>query len=118
MELGNGIVRTPRGLTVAGTRITLYAIMDYVVAGWSPERIEAWLPLSRDQVDCALAYIDAHRDEVEVEYQQVLREAEETRAYWEERNRRRMGDARSRPLSPEKAALMERIRRHREHVAA
>ena len=28
------VVRTPRGLTIAGTRITLYDVMDYLTAGW------------------------------------------------------------------------------------
>ena len=27
------VVRTERGLTIAGTRITLYDVMDYVTAG-------------------------------------------------------------------------------------
>ena len=34
-----------------------------------------------------LDYIHLHRKEVEEEYQEVLRSAEETRKYWEERNR-------------------------------
>jgi hypothetical protein len=33
------VVRTSRGLSVAGTRITLYSIMDCVVAGWPPKLI-------------------------------------------------------------------------------
>ena len=36
-----------------------------------------------------LAYLEAHRDEVEQEYQQVVRQAEENRNYWEKRNRDR-----------------------------
>jgi len=34
------IVRTSRGLSIAGTRITLYQVMDYVKAGWPPELIQ------------------------------------------------------------------------------
>ncbi|WP_333204305.1 hypothetical protein [Microcoleus sp. S28C3] len=30
------IIRTERGLTIAGTRITIYDIMDYVTAQYPP----------------------------------------------------------------------------------
>jgi uncharacterized protein (DUF433 family) len=83
------IIRTERGLSIAGTRITLYAIMDYVAAGWPPKLIRDRLNLSDEQVASALEYIDTHRAEVEAEYQQVLQAAEESRTYWEERNRER-----------------------------
>lgn len=33
-----------------------------------------------------IAYIEANREEIEIEYQDVLRYAEEVREYWEERN--------------------------------
>ena len=39
------IIRTERGLTIAGTRITLYDVMDHLVAGWTPKLILNWLPL-------------------------------------------------------------------------
>jgi hypothetical protein len=31
------IIRTERGLTIAGTRITLYDVMDYVTAQYPPK---------------------------------------------------------------------------------
>lgn len=33
------IIRTERGLTIAGTRITLYKLMDYIHAGYPPKLI-------------------------------------------------------------------------------
>jgi uncharacterized protein (DUF433 family) len=91
MTLGaNGqaaIIRTERGLTVAGTRITLYDVMDYVTAQYPPKFIRAILSLTDEQVNAALFYIEAHRPEVEAEYQLVLKEAEELRQYYEEQNR-------------------------------
>jgi hypothetical protein len=33
----SGIIRTERGLTLAGTRITLYDVMDYVTAKYPPK---------------------------------------------------------------------------------
>jgi uncharacterized protein (DUF433 family) len=81
------IVRTERGLTIARTRITLYDVMDYLVAGRPREFILNWLPLTEEQLDAALVYIEKNRDEVEAEYQEVLATAEEIRQYWEEKNR-------------------------------
>ena len=87
------ILRTPRGLSVGNTRITVYDILDYTRAGWPPHLIASWLNLPQDRVQAALAYIDAHKDAVEEEYHGVLREAEESRAYWESRNRGRITKA-------------------------
>ena len=33
------VVRTERGLSISGTRKTLYQVMDYVAAGWPPKLI-------------------------------------------------------------------------------
>ena len=82
-----GIIRTERGLSIAGTRITLYDVMDYVTAEYPPKFIRGMLNLTDEQVNAALSYIEANRAEVEAEYQTVLKEAEEIRQYWEERNR-------------------------------
>ena len=42
-----GIVRrTDRGLCLAGRRVTLYLIMDYLKADWPPHLIRHWLDLS------------------------------------------------------------------------
>ena len=91
------IVRTERGLTLKGTRITLDYIMDFLVAGDPPERIRDSLAITDEQVAAALAYIDAHRAEVEAEYQEVLRNAEEIRQYWDERNRERLAQIAANP---------------------
>jgi uncharacterized protein (DUF433 family) len=83
------VVCTEHGLTIAGSRLTLYDVMDYVVAGWPPAQIRDWLRLTDEQMRDAMAYIAAHRAEVEQEYQDVLQRAEEERRYREERNRER-----------------------------
>lgn len=104
------VIRTERGLSITGTRITLYDIMDYLTAGWPIGEIRAILPaLSDEQFRIALDYIEAHRPEVEAEYQQVLAQAEENRRYWEERNRQRPAHIESQPLSPEVLALRARL---------
>ena len=45
-------------------------------------------------------YIEHHRTEVEAEYQLVLRQAEETRRYWEARNRERLAEIAAMPPKP------------------
>jgi len=84
------IIRTERGLTIAGTRITLYDVMDHLAAGWTPKLILNWLPLTEEQINAAISYIDSHRAEVEAEYQTVLQTAQEMREYWEDKNRERL----------------------------
>jgi uncharacterized protein (DUF433 family) len=81
------VVRTSRGLSIAGTRITLYSIMDYIKAGWPPKLIRDWLNLTDKQIEDVMNYVDMHREEVEAEYQLVLQQAEENERYWREYNR-------------------------------
>jgi uncharacterized protein (DUF433 family) len=83
------IIRTERGLTIAGTRITIYDVMDHLMAGWTPKLIRNWLPLTEDQLNAALAYIETNSIEVEAEYQTVLQETQEIRQYWESKARER-----------------------------
>lgn len=94
------VIRTSRGLSIAGTRITLYAIMDYVKADWPPRLIRNLFNLTDQQIADVMAYIETHRAEVEGEYQQVLQQAEEDRKYWEERNRERLTEIAVRPPKP------------------
>src|SRR5690349_5005581 len=95
------VVRTERGLTVAGTRITLYDVMDYLTAGWPPTLIRDRLNLSADQIADVMAYIESNRSDVETEYERVLALAAENRQYWEERNRERFARIGAPPPSPE-----------------
>jgi uncharacterized protein (DUF433 family) len=96
----NIIVRTSRGLTIAGTRITLYTIMDHLKDEWPPHLIQDWFNLTEEQIQGALAYIEAHQEEVETEYQQVLKEAEETEQYWREYNREHFAKVAAMPPLP------------------
>ena len=110
------IVQTSRGPSVAGTRIALYDILDYVDNGWPPHLIAACLNLSPEQVRAALDYIETHHAEVEAQYQQVLREAKENRAYWEERNRDRLEQIGRLAPTSEKATIKDRLRMRREQL--
>jgi|SRR5215218_4149779 len=104
-----GIARTERGLVIAGTRLTLYDVMDYVTQDWPPKLIRDWLNLTDGQIRDVMEYITEHRAEVEEEYQEVLREAEEERRYWEDRNRERFAQIAAMPRKPEYAAIHAKI---------
>ena len=103
------IIRTERGLSIAGTRITLYDIMDYVTAQYPPKFIRGLFDLTEEQINAALAYIEANRDTVETEYQMVLKEAEELRLY-EEKNRDLIARIAAQPPKPGTEAAWEKLR--------
>src|SRR5438067_9376633 len=86
------VIRTGRGLTIAGTRITLYQVMDYLKDDWPPHLVQHWLGITEEQMADVMAYIGGHREEVEAEYDLVMRQAEERRKYWEARNRERLAE--------------------------
>ncbi|WP_013325186.1 DUF433 domain-containing protein [Gloeothece verrucosa] len=104
------IIRTERGLTIAGTRITLYDVMDYVTAGYPLKFIRGLFDLTEEQINAALAYIEANPSEVETEYQQVLKEAEELRQYYEEQNRELIAKIAAQPPKPGTEAAWEKLR--------
>ncbi len=92
--------------------------MDYVVEGWSSERIQSWFNLTEKQVRDALCYIEENRAEVEAEYQSVLEYAEELRQYWEERNKERFAQIASMPRKPEQERLWAKLEAHRAKLKA
>jgi uncharacterized protein (DUF433 family) len=103
------IIRTERGLSIAGTRITLYDIMDYVTAQYPPKFIRGLFDLTEAQINSALAYIEANRADVEAEYQMVLKEAEELRLYYEEKNRDLIARIAAQPPKPGEEAIRAKL---------
>ena len=112
------ILRTERGLTIVGTRITLYDVMDYVIEQYPSKFIRAMLDLTDEQVNAALSYIEAHRTEVEAEYQIVLKEAEELRQYYEEQNRERIDRIAARPPKPGTEAIRAKLQARKAKLQA
>jgi uncharacterized protein (DUF433 family) len=103
------IIRTERGLTISGTRITLYDVMDYVTAEYPPKFIRGLFNLTDEQINVALSYIETNRAEVEAEYQIVLKEAEELRHYYEQRNRDLIARLATKPPKPGMEAAWEKL---------
>jgi len=112
MVASNGqaaILRTERGLTISGTRITLYDVMDYVTAQYPPKFIQGLFELTAEQMNAASAYIEANRAAVEAEYQIVLKEAEELRQYYEEKNRDLIAQLAAQPPKPGQEAVRAKL---------
>jgi uncharacterized protein (DUF433 family) len=103
------IIYTNRGLTIAGTRITLYDVMDYFTAGYPSKLICEKLCLTDAQVDAALSYIKVHQAEVEAEYQQVLQIAEDNQQYWRERNREHFARVAVKPAKSGQEAIRAKL---------
>jgi uncharacterized protein (DUF433 family) len=103
------IIRTERGLTISGTRMTLYDVMDFLKAEYSPKLIRNKFNLTDDEINAALSYIEANRAQIETEYQQVLQTRAEIRSYWENRNRERLDRIAMMPHKPGQEALWAKL---------
>ena len=65
------IINRGRGPEIAGTRITVYDIMDYA-SSRSVNAIATQFRLSTEQVQCALQYIEKNKEEVAAAYRSIL----------------------------------------------
>ena len=103
------IIRTERGLTISGTRITLYDVIELLKAKYPTKLIQDRLNLSQEQINTALLYIQAHSTQLETEYQEVLRTREEIYRYWQEKNKEKFAKIASMPKKLAKNKLWERL---------
>jgi uncharacterized protein (DUF433 family) len=103
------IHRTERGLTIAGTRTSLYDVIDFLKAEYPPKLIRDIFNLTDTQINAALTYIEEYQIQVEAEYQEVLQTREEIRQYWEDHNRDRFARIAATSRTPEQAALWAKI---------
>ncbi|MGA1623466.1 MAG: DUF433 domain-containing protein, partial [Synechocystis sp.] len=99
--------------TIAGTRITLYDIMDYLQAQYPPKFIQEIFELTEAQLSVALAYIETNKESINLEYQEILKSAAETRHYWEQKNRERLEQIASAPAHPGYEAVRAKLQQRR-----
>jgi uncharacterized protein (DUF433 family) len=66
------IIDRGRGPEIAGTRITVYNILDFHLEGDHHSFIALQFGLSSRQVLAAIAYYEQHKEEVMAEYQKIL----------------------------------------------
>lgn len=110
------VIRTSRGLSIAGTRITLYSLLDYLHAGWPPHLIRDEFSLTDHQMAEVMKYIEIHHSEVEAEYQAVLQQAEENRQYWEARNKEHLARIAALPPKPGQEELRAKLQAAKEKL--
>jgi uncharacterized protein (DUF433 family) len=104
------VVETPRGPSIAGTRITVYSMMDYIKAQWSKEEILQVTPrITAEQLDAVYEYIEQHRDAVEQEYERILRREAAERAEAEKFMRERTPDLFDIPPEELRRRLIRRL---------
>ena len=103
------VVRTERGLTVGGTRLTIYSLIDWFKASHSDEFVVQSYRITPEQLADVHRYIEEHPDEGEAEYQEVLRQAAEYQRYWEERNKPLFERIKNTPPTPEQAARRAKL---------
>src|SRR5262252_4483009 len=60
------------GPKIAGTRITVYTVLDYLRAGRTRDWIAALLNLSSAQVQAAMDYICDHDTQVNADYETIM----------------------------------------------
>jgi uncharacterized protein (DUF433 family) len=70
--MGAQIINRGRGPEIEGTRITVYDMMDYLQEGWRYDQIAGLFRLPPDDIQAAIAYIEAHKEEVMTVYRQIL----------------------------------------------
>lgn len=103
------IVETPRGPSLAGTRITVYSVMDLIKANRSKRYIEQMMRLTPEQVDAVFAYVEEHQEEVERDYAEILRRSEELRLRYEEQNPARSRFPPEMPWEERRKLMLERL---------
>ena len=103
------IIRTERGLTISGTRISIYDVIDFLKAQYPPLLIRDKFNLTNAQIEAALSYIELNQSQVEAEYAEVLQTRQEIYQYWEEHNRQRFAKIAAMPRKPEHSALWAKL---------
>lgn len=66
------IIDRGRGPEIEGTRITVYDVVDYWKEGWSCAQIAGLFRLVSDDIQAAIDYIEAHKEKVMMEYDEIL----------------------------------------------
>jgi len=112
------IVELPRGPSIAGTRITVYSVMDYIKANRSKEEIIESMTISLEQLDAVYEYIEQHREEVERDYAEILRRSEELRERYDKVFWERTPFPPDMPPEELKAALIQRLEEKKRQLLA
>lgn len=103
------IEETPRGPSIAGTRITIYSVMDYLKGDWDRDFVKRVMVITDEQLDAVLEYIALHKEKVEKDYQRILRRSEELRAHYKKIQMERSPFPPDMPEEEKRALMRQRI---------
>ena len=103
------IVETSRGPCIAGTRITVFSVMDYLQGEWSRDVVKQVMGISDEQLDAVLDYITRHKEAVENEYAAIVRRSEAHRAHYEKLFHERSSYPSHMPLEERFSYLRQRL---------
>ena len=70
--MGAKIIDRGRGPEIEGTRITVYDVVDYLQEGWRYDQIAGLFRLPPDDIQAAIQYIEAHKEDVMAAYWRIL----------------------------------------------
>ncbi len=76
MRSSEFIINRGRGPEINGTRVTVYAILDFMIEGWHCERIADFFQLHPEEVQAAMDYVREHTLDVLREYVKILERGE------------------------------------------
>jgi hypothetical protein len=107
------VTRAKNGLTVNGSRLTLYHIMDEMKENNPLKNVRDIYELTDEEMLDVLDYIHLNKNEVEKEYQEILKSSEQDRKYWEEKNQERMEKN-----YPQREAVLAKLREWQEQYRA
>jgi len=108
------IQETPRGPSIAGTRITIYSVMDYLKLGLSRNYTKASFRISDEEFDAVVEYIEQHKEQAERDYARILQREAEARARSEQIRRERSPFPPDMPLEEREKLMREKIRKMKE----
>lgn len=103
------VVETSRGPSIAGTRITVFSVMDSLKSEHSRDLIKQLFLISDDQLDAVLEYIATHPTEVEKEYAEIVRRSQDRRAFYEPIFRERSPLPKDVSVEERRALLRQRL---------
>jgi uncharacterized protein (DUF433 family) len=101
-----------RGPEIVGSRITVYDVLAETRAGRPVEQLAREWNLSVEQIECALQYIEDHRDEVEREWAEIQEWHRQARAESEHKLAARLADGKP-PKHPELWEKFQRLKAER-----
>ena len=106
------VIESEIGPLISESRATVYDVMEAVDEGYLPSDIGRLYNLSPHQVQVALAYIVAHRSELEPKLQNILRVAAEREQIYRKRTVE-IEKQNPLPMTPQSVALQALIEQNR-----